>query len=264
MKKSPLILVTTISSKEDVLSVRAQVVLSLVEVGLIPVIVNSSFPREKIADLYGACQGVVIPGGADINPEKYHADVDPKTIPSDLQRDDLEIEIAKRAIKDKKPILGICRGMQIVAVSQGAKLIQHVPNVTKLIHGSSDPKYADLYEEKFTHSISLVEDSLMAKIFSEGKASKLLVPSMHHQSVDENTLIGSKSQDELPLFVSARSADGIVEALELPLDFHPFCLGVQGHPEAWIKSLRIEEKKIAEKLFKEFANAILSFGKKTT
>lgn len=246
MSRRPFVLVTTVTAKENVLMVREQIISCVLEAGLVPVIITGDMPRKVVDNLYQSCAGLVIPGGADINPNHYNEALSPKTIPGEPLRDRLEIDLVKRAVIDKKPLLAICRGMQILWVSQGGQLIQHLPEVTGEVHGSDNPTYQDLYKPQFVHEVFLKKGSQIEKIWRPIlKGGAIKIPSMHHQSVKEKKLGG--------FLVSGRSKEGIIEAIELPQKTHPFCIGIQGHPEAWIISKNQKEKDLPMCLFNSFA-----------
>lgn len=249
MSKRPLVLVTTIIAKENVLMVREQIVTCILEAGLIPIIITGDMPKKLIDNLYQSCAGLVIPGGADINPDCYGEKSSPKTIPGEPLRDNLEISLAKRAVTDKKPLLAICRGMQILWISQGGQLIQHLPEVTDEVHGNDNPTYQDLYKPEYVHDVFLKKGSQIEKIWRPiSKKGAIKIPSMHHQSVKEKVL-GN-------FLISGRSEEGIIEAIEIPKTAHPFCVGVQGHPEAWVISKKPTEKLLPQLIFESFASAL--------
>jgi putative glutamine amidotransferase len=215
--------------------VREQIIKSLLGSGMIPVIVSADTDKKTVDQLYKSCAGLVIPGGADIHPIHYYEEVSPRTVLGEPLRDMLEIRLARQAVTDKKPILAICRGMQILWVSQGGKLIQHLPDITRERHGNDQPAYKDLYKPESVHKIFLKPGTEIAKVWkSVSKNNSIKVPSMHHQAIQEKSL---------GMFTfSARSKEQIVEAIELPKIAHPFCIGVQGHPEAWTISKKKNEK----------------------
>jgi putative glutamine amidotransferase len=168
-------------------------------------------PREMLALL----DGLVLAGGADIDPATYAQDAHPETVDTVPERDAFEVALARAAIERDMPVLGICRGMQLINVACGGTLLQHLPerfghHEHRRVVGSFDG--AD-------HDVLLTEGSLAARA-----AGELHHPtkSHHHQGVDrlgEGLLVSGVSMlDELP------------EAIEL-LEAS-FVLGVQWHPEA--------------------------------
>jgi putative glutamine amidotransferase len=159
--------------------------------------------------------GLVLAGGCDIDPSAYHATPHPETVNTVPLRDGVEIALARRAMERDIPVLGICRGMQLINVARGGNLIQHLPD--QVGHGEHrrNPGTFDGSE----HGVRLDAGSLAAR--SAGEEAHL-TKSHHHQGVDQ---IGDG------LVVSGRSVlDDLPEALEDP-DCR-FVLGVQWHPEA--------------------------------
>lgn len=165
---------------------------------------------DAVAAVLQGVDALVITGGADLDPAQYgqhpHPDNDdPKPV-----RDEWELELVTGAMSLDMPVLGICRGAQVLNVARGGNLIQHVPEVVgnKAHEGEGD---------RFGHvRIDTVPHSRVAALVPTG----VEVPVYHHQAVDE---LGTG------LIVSARSEYGIVEAIEDPAA--AFCLGVQWHPE---------------------------------
>ena len=169
----------------------------------------------KPEQLLGLFDGLMLAGGADIDPASYEHEAHPKTIDTVPERDAFEIALTRAAIERDMPVLGICRGMQLINVARGGTLLQHLPDHVgheehRRVLGSFDG--AD-------HDVALTHGSLAAHAAGEvAHATK----SHHHQGVDrlgEGLLVsGFSTLDELP------------EAIELR--DRRFVLGVQWHPEA--------------------------------
>ena len=153
-----------------------------------------------------ACDGLLMPGGVDIEPARYGQETHEKCGKIDLPRDAMEWWILEAFLPTRKPVLGICRGIQMLNVFQGGTLHQH-------IEGHSDFKK----RSTGSHQVQVSPGSTLEQILG---TRQLTVNSMHHQVVD----VPGKD-----LEVCATSEDGYVEAL-IHTD-HPFCLGVQWHPE---------------------------------
>lgn len=152
------------------------------------------------------CDGLLLPGGDDIDPARYGAERSEKCGKSSALRDQAEWRMLDAFLPTGKPILCICRGEQFLNVYRGGTLHQH-------IDGHSDFKSRG----KGFHSISVNPGTKLASLLG---TAQIRVNSLHHQAVDR---LGKG------LIVSARSPDGIVEALEL--ESHPFCIALQWHPE---------------------------------
>src|SRR5579885_3582785 len=154
--------------------------------------------------------GLVLAGGHDINPAVYGEAAAPQTEPADDARDRMEQRMVAEALAADLPVLAICRGLQLLNVATGGKLIQHLP--TTEVHRRRGVLHA--------HDVEVREGSRLAKI---GGARRLEVNSRHHQAVSPLHLGAG-------VVVTATSAaDNVVEALEMP--GHRFVLGVQWHPE---------------------------------
>lgn len=149
---------------------------------------------------------LVIAGGPDVEPARYGASPQPRTGAAHRDRDAWELALIEAAMDARIPLLGVCRGMQLLNVARGGTLIQHVEG-----HGGPPGVFA-------SHQVTPVAGSALAGLL-DGPVD---VPTYHHQAVDE---LGAD------LVVSAYAQDGTVEALELPTA-ESFTLAVQWHPEA--------------------------------
>jgi putative glutamine amidotransferase len=174
--------------------------------------------RRLIEDPDEALQlidGLVLAGGADIDPGSYGEQAHAETVGTVPERDRFEIALTAAAIERDLPVLGICRGMQLINVARGGTLLQHLPDQFghhehRRVVGSFDG--AD-------HDVQLLAGTLALRVAGEARHA---TKSHHHQGVDR---LGEG------LVVSGISAlDGLPEAIELPE--RQFVLGVQWHPEA--------------------------------
>jgi putative glutamine amidotransferase len=159
--------------------------------------------------------GLILAGGADIDPANYGADPHPATNGTVPERDTFEIALARRALERDMPLLGICRGMQLMNVATGGTLNQHVPDS----HGHEDHRRSPGSCDDADHDVRLEPDSLAARAAGEEVHG---TKSHHHQGIDvlgEGLKVtGWADLDDLP------------EAIEAP--DKRFALGVQWHPEA--------------------------------
>jgi putative glutamine amidotransferase len=175
-------------------------------------------PDEWLADHpedgLDALDALVLAGGADIDPAGYGTAPHPKTVNTRPERDRAEIALARGALERDLPVLGICRGMQLLNVALGGTLIQHLPDD----FGHTDHRRSLGSFDNADHDVRLAEGSLAARAAGETlHATK----SHHHQGVDR---LGEG------LVASGWSVlDELVEAIELP--GRRFVLGVQWHPE---------------------------------
>jgi putative glutamine amidotransferase len=150
--------------------------------------------------------GLVIAGGPDVAPARYGAEPHPRTGPPAADRDAWELALIEAALTGGVPLLGICRGLQLLNVALGGTLVQH-------LDGHAGPPGVFV-----RHTVEPVAGTLLGAVLPE----PVSVPTYHHQAVDR---LGRG------LRVSAYAADGTVEALELPAA-RGFTLAVQWHPEA--------------------------------
>lgn len=177
--------------------------------------------------------GLLLTGGADINPRRYGESPQPETQKPDDARDELEIDLLGEALALDLPVFAICRGMQLLNVHLHGTLTQHLPSTA--VHEQRNPDEIPGHHRS-AHSIDVLGGTLLAQIVGEGKHS---VNSRHHQAV-RNLAPGA--------IASAVSDDGVIEAMELPTK--RFVLAVQWHPED-----RIESSWEDSKLFEAFATA---------
>ncbi len=157
--------------------------------------------------------GIIFSGGADIHPEHYDGIEDhPNLLPHDKLRDQVELDLIRHAVTlPDLPILGICRGAQLLNVALGGSLLEHLPDhIDDDIHRDNDSLWT-------THDVHVVADSKLAKVMG---AELVHTMSGHHQALGKVAKV---------LTVTASSVDEVVEAVEL--ETHPWCLGVQWHPE---------------------------------
>lgn len=159
--------------------------------------------------------GLLLAGGSDVDPASYGAEPHPKTFGALPLRDECEIALLREALERDMPVLGICRGMQLMNVARGGTLIQHL---TDFVGDRRHQPTLGSFEGT-GHSVLLDEGSAVARAAGVTELNAL---SHHHQAVD---VIGDG------VVISGRSAsDDLPEALELP--GHRFAIGVQWHPEA--------------------------------
>jgi putative glutamine amidotransferase len=167
---------------------------------------------EDPAELLDRIDALVLGGGADIDPGSHGADAHPETVGTNPDRDRFELALARGALERGMPVLGVCRGMQVLNVACGGTLDQHIPE--RLGHESHRPVPGSWAE----HGVRLEPGSLAA---TAAGAEQLTVKSHHHQGVDR---VGDG------LTASAWATDDeSVEAIELP--GVEFALGVLWHPE---------------------------------
>jgi putative glutamine amidotransferase len=189
--------------------------------GGIPVLLP---PVPGIADAVGRLDGLVLTGGGDIEPAAYGAEPHPLTSRVSQQRDRAELDALAAALAGGLPVLGICRGLQVLNVARGGTLHQHLPDVPGLDGLAAHTPEPGHYG---SHPVRIAPDSRLAKILgcAEDGAEERAVPTSHHQAIDR---LGDG------LTATAWATDGVIEAVELGLvtpSQHPFVLAVQWHPE---------------------------------
>jgi len=161
---------------------------------------------ERAGAAVARLDGLVIAGGPDVDPARYGAERDPRTGPPAHARDAWELALIEAALAARLPLLGVCRGMQLLNVALGGTLVQHLDG------------HAEVVGVFGRHSVKPVPGTRYAAIVPEETS----VPTYHHQAVDR---LGTG------LLPSAHAADGTIEAVEL-LDTDAWALGVQWHPES--------------------------------
>lgn len=167
---------------------------------------------------------LIICGGADIDPARYGAQPHPSVQSGSPDRDAWELALITAAIERDLPLLGICRGMQLMAVQAGWRLEQHVPD--RVGHQEHSP-HLGAYGR---HSVRTVPGTRIAQIIGQNA----VVPTYHHQAVVPESLVSNRRTSDHPgeggYWPAAWHEDGTLEAMEAPTGC--FRLGVQWHPEA--------------------------------
>jgi len=211
--------------------------------GGLPMILPATISREIIAECVSRADGVMLTGGDDIEPRLYGnglpANVQ-RTVavtPDGGERDFRELLLIDEVFRQRKPLMAICRGHQLVNVALGGTLLADLPSqAPRAMNHKRFDKRNDL-----VHEVRLTPGSLLARITG---VQKLGVSSTHHQAVGKVAA---------PLAVTAQSSDGVVEGLELKSEavhWLPFFLSVQFHPE------RLEDRYAEHRaLFRAFAQA---------
>lgn len=197
---------------------------ALMGAGGVPLALPATTSREVIAECVDRCDGVLLTGGEDVDPRLYGNGLPSKlrktvvVTPDSGERDLRELILIDEAFEQRRPVLAICRGSQILNVALGGTLVADIKTqLPKAINHRRMDKRSEI-----VHEVRLTEGSLLSKIIG---AKKLGVNSTHHQAVDKVAA---------PLRIVAASADGVVEGTELRPDaahLLPFLLSVQFHPE---------------------------------
>ncbi|MCI0535644.1 MAG: gamma-glutamyl-gamma-aminobutyrate hydrolase family protein [Verrucomicrobiales bacterium] len=254
MKQAPLILITPSTDRKGVefhdysLSLSDAYPRAIQMAGGIPWVMSGTPTREVIAESVRRSDGVLLTGGDDVQTGLYAPNLPPKlkktVLQADPARDWAELAVIEEVFRQQKALLAICRGQQILNVAFGGDLIVDIPSQLPraLRHKRFDMKSREV------HEVTLAPDSLLAELFG---TRQIGVNSTHHQAV---------GRVAKPFRVTAQSADGIIEALELNLaERHllPYLLAVQFHPERLL-----ERRPQFPALFRSFIEASASRSKR--
>lgn len=205
---------------------------AVMEAGGIPVILPNLTDAAMIPALVDGLDGILLSGGGDVDPAVFGQRATGHLGTVTPRRDAFELELARYVLeKTDKPVLGICRGIQVMNVAMGGSLYIDLPDTGRLCHS------LDMYpRDSVTHEICILENTRMEKVMGSLNGR---VNSFHHQAVDA-VADG--------FLVSAWSVpDGVVEAMEIPGS--RFAVGVQWHPE------ELTSRDEARKLFAAFVDA---------
>jgi putative glutamine amidotransferase len=202
--------------------------------GGLPVIIPLGLNDEELRELYERLDGMVISGGGDMDPALAGAEPHPTIYGIDPDRDHDELSLIRWAVKEEKPFLGICRGVQVFNVAMGGTLFGDIAS-----HAPGIPLKHDWFpnfpRNHIAHPVAITEETRLAQIIGTPFVD---VNSLHHQGIN---------QPGTGLEVAARAPDGLIEAIELP--GHPFALGVQWHPEC------LQDRPEMQALFSELVKA---------
>ncbi|MDR3090890.1 MAG: gamma-glutamyl-gamma-aminobutyrate hydrolase family protein [Clostridiales bacterium] len=203
----PIIGITP-SAREDGYTIKRIYLNSVIAAGGVPVILpyqdfgNSSLYLASVFD------GLILSGGGDIDPSVYNEPADPRSADICKERDEFEITLCRLAVKLKIPLLGVCRGIQVMNVALGGSLLQHI-----------DGHSQELARDETSHEVIIERSSIIYEIYEK---ERLRVNSFHHQAV-------GRLSDRLK--ATAATEGGVIEAVEYLGD--SFALGVQWHPECF-------------------------------
>ena len=217
-------------------------ILTLTAAGAIPwMIPLVGDDGATLRGIYDELDGVFLPGGADIDPDSYGENRHPLCDRTDPARDQVELAMARWALADRKPVLGVCRGVQLINLAAGGTLYQDLADEYKgSIKHDYFPFGGKFARDHLAHEVEVVPDTRLAELVGAGS---LPVNSMHHQGIRQ---LGAG------LVASAIAPDGLIEAAESTDG--SFIVGVQWHPEA----LTDNDARM-RKLFDEFTAAAVEF-----
>jgi putative glutamine amidotransferase len=206
---------------------------ALVASGCAPVMIPLLDDDERLRAIYERLDGIVLPGGADVAPQAYGEEPIRDLNVVEAPRDRTELMLARWAFADDLPLLGICRGQQVLNVALSGSLWQDLRHqgVTSVEHSDADGRA----RTALMHRVRLDPDSRLAQLIDE---TEIQVNSLHHQAI--KTIAPQ-------LRVTGKSDDGVIEAIESPE--RRFLIAVQWHPE------EIDDLPWVRRLFQGFARA---------
>lgn len=232
----PLIGITTRNGRDSdghpIIALQHTYTNAIVQAGGLPILIPSILAEEDFLDLYSRVAGIIFTGGGDVSLEYFNGADHPRIGGVDERRDITEIALMRTAINDGKPVLGICRGAQVMNVALGGTLYTHIHDQLK---GALDHDYPGDLRRVLVHPVNVDGASRSAEIFG---TTLLNVNSLHHQGL----------KDIAPgLRATGYAPDGLVEVVEMP--DYPYAVSVQWHPE-WLT-----DQVPMQRLFKSFVDA---------
>lgn len=218
----PLVLLSSTMTAENQSTFSHNYVRAVSEFCL-PAIAGGIDPKD-VGAYADAFTGLILTGGLDIDPARYGQDAHEKSDVVYAEYDELDFALFNAFYKMDKPILGICRGIQVINVALGGTLIQHIPDMNGDVQHSGQEKDVD-------HRLVLEDSSFLSILGTEMQS----VNSRHHQAIDR---MGSG------LHAAARADDDIIEAIQ---NDNGRIIGVQWHPERY-------EHPLSKRIFEYFAS----------
>lgn len=234
MNKPVIGLTPSHNPDNDDLSMRPTYIRALEAAGAIPLILPLELSGDDLRQLSGLCQGFLFTGGPDPHPFLWGEETHKNCGTISVKRDHMELSLLSIVMEQKKPLLGICRGAQMINVGLGGDIYQDIHSQ----HHSEFPiaHKQPLYYTSPSHHVTVKPDTMLAKLTA---ADWIAVNSSHHQAVRKLAP---------GLIAGGIAPDGIIEEIEMP--GYPFLIGVQWHPEyLW------ETDAAARNLFLGFAAA---------
>jgi len=218
------------SSDEKAYTQRAAYAHAIWEAGGEAVLLPCNPDKSNCKQIVSILDGLLAPGGHDIDPQFYGEEVQEYCGTFTRYEDEYDMELVKEAVTQRKPVFGICRGMQMINALYGGTLYQDIPAQysEEIFHTRLHPM-----DENF-HTVNIEKDSYLAEVL--GETEEVKVNTSHHQAV-KDVAHGFR--------VTAKAPDGIVEAMENE-DVSILC--VQWHPE------RLQDMEIYQKLMKDFVD----------
>lgn len=186
---------------------------SLVAAGITPILLPAALPPGEASSLVAMVDGVLLSGGDDVDPATYDAE-NTQSTKFNAEVDAFEIAVARAARDQGKPVLAICRGLQLLNVALGGTLLQEVTSADG-VHDLISDDHEEMDARR--HVVTFEKGSILGGLYDTSEAK---VNSLHHQGID-------RLAEEL--VVEGRTDDGLIEAVRFDGDW--WALGVQWHPE---------------------------------
>ena len=223
--KRPLIGITCSKTAEGKIAMSQNYLNSVWEAGAVPVFLAYTEDEQKLAEYARVFDGFLFGGGDDMDPAHYGEEKMFDSVEIDADRDAFELALYRHVKPTNKPVLGICRGIQLLNVAEGGSLYQHIDGHRQSEPGTTTQQKCLVYKDSMLYSLT--------------ESTEILVNTFHHQNV--KALAPTLTAD-------AESEDGYIEALHM--ENHPFFLAVQWHPEIFRR-----QDPAMQRLFAAFVNA---------
>lgn len=208
------------SSPLDIIGLMPSYINAVVAAGGVPILIPLGLSDAQLMAIFARIDGLLLPGGGDVDPTEYAGNPHDTMFGIDRDRDRVELLMARTAVAEQKPLLAICRGIQVLNVALGGSLYEdlrtHLPNA--LTHDN----FENYPASHIAHEVTIHSGTKLAQQIGQTHTH---VNSLHHQGI--NRLADN-------LVAAATAPDGLIEAVELPN--HPYALGVQWHPEHLVQN----------------------------
>ena len=228
----PIIGILAEIDDEKTVKIQDTYVKTVERLGGIPIVIPYADNESTLTEFSDICDGFIFTGGADIDPKHYGEDKKATCGGIQQYRDDLELRLFNVIIKTKKPIIAICRGIQLVNVALGGTLYQDIPSEkpSEIFHQQKEPKFA------MSHGVKILKGTPLYSLIG---SERMKANSFHHQAIKD---LGKD------LEIMATADDGIIEAVYLKSD--RYLRAYQWHPERiWA------EDELNRRIFEDFINA---------
>ncbi|MGH2592983.1 MAG: gamma-glutamyl-gamma-aminobutyrate hydrolase family protein [Anaerolineae bacterium] len=238
MPNRPVIGITAFGTRHSdpphspMVALNRRYVMAIESAGGAPLMVPPGLDEDSLRAIFARLDGLLLSGGGDVDPAHYGEAPHPALTEVSAERDRIELALARWAVDGEKPIMAICRGIQVFNVALGGSLVQDIATqvpaaLQHMLDGARIPR------DTIAHPVQIEPGSRLHHMLGVEQAG---VNSWHHQSL---------KQVAPGLRVSACAPDGIVEGAELPA--HRFAIGVQWHPE-WLTDGQPEMRRLFEAL----------------